>query len=272
MSLTRKQIASARSFLFVPGDRPDRFAKAASSGADVIIIDLEDAVAGADKARARACAAEWLEAGNLAAVRINPPGTPWFEQDLDAVTSHGCPVMVPKAEAVPALADIGRRAEGKCPLIPLVETALGVERAAEVCATAGAVRVALGNVDLASELGIAHDDHTALVHARSKLVFASAATNLAPPVDGVTTSITDTAALDGDVAHARRLGFSGKLCIHPRQVEPVASGFAPTEAERKWARAVVDAGDSVTQIDGQMIDKPLLERARRILATADDRP
>lgn len=269
MSLSRKQIAIARSFLFVPGDRPDRFAKASASGAGVVILDLEDAVAGENKGQARAHVKEWLAAGNDAAVRINPPGTPWFEADLAAVIRLGCPVVVPKAESVPALSDIGRWVARKCVLIPLVETALGVERASEVCATAGTVRVALGNADLASELGIAHDDHTALLHARSKLVFASAAANLAPPLDGVTTSISDTAVLEADVAHARRLGFTGKLCIHPAQVASVESGFAPTEAEHDWAQRVVEAGDSVTQINGQMIDKPLLERARRILATKD---
>lgn len=271
MSLSREQIATARSFLFVPGDRPDRFAKAASSGADVVIVDLEDAVAGEDKSRARAHVEEWLGAGRDVAVRINPPGTPWFESDLAAVTAHSCPVVVPKAESVPALSDIGRQVAGKCELIPLVESALGVARASEVCATAGTVRVAFGNVDLASELGIAHDDRTALIHARSRIVFASAAANLAPPVDGVTTSVADAGALDADVAHARRLGFTGKLCIHPRQVAAVVSGFAPTEADQAWANQVVAAGESVTQINGQMIDKPLLERARRILAACRDR-
>ena len=268
MTLSRERIASARSFLFVPGHRPDRFAKAAGSGADVVIIDLEDAVAGEDKDRARGAAAGWLEQGNDAVVRINPPGTPWFEQDLAAAVRYGCPIMVPKADAVGLLTDIGRRTEGRCALIPLVETAAGVEHATEVCATAGTVRMAFGNVDLASELGIAQDDRAALSYARSKLVFASAAANLAPPIDGVTISIGDTAALEGDIAHARRLGFAGKLCVHPSQVGVVSDGFAPSESEQEWARAVVDAGDSVAQVNGQMIDKPLLERARRILAAA----
>ncbi|QUH03661.1 CoA ester lyase [Saccharopolyspora erythraea] len=266
MSLAPERVAAARSFLFVPGHRPDRFAKAAASGAGVVIIDLEDAVAPADKDRARGYAAEWLARGGDCAVRINPPGTAWFEEDLATALRHGCPVVVPKAEAGPALYDIGRRTRG---LIPLVETASGVERAAELCATAGTVRVALGNVDLAGELGVAPGDHAALAYARSKLVFASSAANLAPPIDGVTIAIDDTAALEDDVAHACRLGFGGKLCVHPSQVPVVSDGFAPSESEREWARAVVGAGDSVTRIGGQMIDKPVLERARRILAACN---
>lgn len=265
MTLTRQQIACARSFLFVPGDRPDRFAKAAASGADVVILDLEDAVAGEDKDCARGYAAEWLQQGNDAAVRINPPGTPWFEGDLATAVHHGCPIVLPKADAVPVLADIGRRTEGRCHLIPLVETAAAVERATEVCATAGAVRVAFGNVDLATQLGTAPDDHAALAYARSRLVSASAAAGLYPPIDGVTTAIGDRQTLHADVAHAHRLGFTGKLCVHPNQLPTVAEGFAPSESEQQWARAVLDLGDSVTQFNRQMIDKPVLARARRIL-------
>ncbi|MGW2331827.1 HpcH/HpaI aldolase/citrate lyase family protein [Streptomyces sp. NPDC001700] len=260
------RIATARNPLFVPGDRPDRFDKAVSSGADLVIIDLEDAVAAQDKDRARDEASAWLGRGNRAVVRINPPGTPWAEADLGTAAAHGCPVMVPKAEDAAVLADLAARAEGRCALIPLIETALGVERAHALCATPGAVRAAFGNVDLAGQLGVAPDDHTALAYARSRLVLASAATGLGPPLDGVTTAIRDTDTLTADIAHARRLGFTGKLCVHPAQLRPVADGFAPSDAEVRWARAVLDAGDSVTTVDGLMVDKPVLERARRILA------
>lgn len=266
MSLTPERISSARSFLFVPGDRPDRFAKAEASGADVVILDLEDAVSGEDKDRARGCVEEWLAQGNDAVVRINPPATPWFEDDLATAVRLGRPIMIPKADTAALLADLARRVDGRCGLIPLIETALGVERAAEVCATAGAIRVAFGNADLASELGVSQDDHAALAYGRSKLVFASAAAGLAPPIDGVTISIDDVAGLKADVAHARRLGFAGKLCIHPNQVPLVGDGFAPSESELEWARSVVGATGSVARINGQMIDKPVLERARRLLA------
>lgn len=272
MSGASRYISSARSWLFVPGHRPDRFAKAATCGADLVIIDLEDAVAVEDKAEARASAAAWLAQGNDAVVRINPPKTPWFQSDLEAAVRHGCPVMLPKAEDPAVLTDIAARVAGRCELIPLIETAAGVERAWEVCATVGVARVAFGNVDLAGQLGVAWDDHDALTYARSRLVFASAAAGIGSPVDGVTTAVKDPGTLRADITHARRLGFTGKLCIHPGQVEAVGRGFAPSQDELEWARTVVTAGNSVTTVDGQMVDRPVLDRARRLLERADDSP
>ncbi|MBZ3906371.1 HpcH/HpaI aldolase/citrate lyase family protein [Streptomyces griseiscabiei] len=265
------RIAAARTLLFVPGHRPDRFDKATASGAGLVIVDLEDAVAPDDKDRARDNADTWLTLGNRAVVRVNPPGSAWFEADLSRAADHGCPIMVPKAEDPAVLAEIAARTAGRCPLIPLVETALGIERAREVCAVPGVVRAAFGNVDLATQLGVAHDDHLALTHARSRLVLASAATpGVHPPLDGVTTAVRDADALDTDVAHARRLGFTGKLCVHPAQVGPVADGFTPTAGELRWARGVLDAGDSVTTVDGRMVDRPVLEHARGVLARAGE--
>ncbi|MFF9505248.1 HpcH/HpaI aldolase/citrate lyase family protein [Streptomyces sp. NPDC014656] len=266
LPLSAGRLTMARSFLFVPGDRPDRFDKAVATDADAVILDLEDAVAAPDKERARELVAAWLGAGNGAVVRINAPGTPWSDDDLAMAAGLGAPVMVPKSEDPAVLADLACRTAGKSALIPLVETAIGVERAPEVCVTAGAVRIALGNVDLAGQLGVAHDDRAALAYARARLVSASAAAGLCAPVDGVTTSVKDLALLAEDVAHARRLGFAAKLCIHPGQVPVVAKGFAPTEDERAWARSVLTAGESVTVVDGHMVDKPVLDRARRILA------
>ncbi|MFE7278521.1 HpcH/HpaI aldolase/citrate lyase family protein [Streptomyces sp. NPDC057623] len=268
MTLLHDQVAAATSWLFVPGHRPDRFDKAASAGADLVIIDLEDAVAAEDKDRAREHAAAWLALGNQAVVRINAPGTRWSEADLSTAAEHGCPVMVPKAEDPAVLAEVTARTAGRCALVALVETALGVERAREVCATPGLARAAFGNVDLSAQLGIAHDDRTALAYSRSRLVLASAAAGIAPPIDGVTTAVRDRDLLTADIAHARRLGFTGKLCIHPYQLPYVNTGFAPTDDELRWARTVVAAGDSVTTVDGEMIDRPVLERARRLLASA----
>jgi len=269
MSTGTRPLESARSLLFVPGSRPDRFAKAAASGADLVIIDLEDAVAPQDKEEARENAAAWLARGNAAVVRINAPGTPWHDADLSAAAAALAPVMVPKAEDAAVFSDLARRA-ADCPLIPLIETATGVERAAEICAVPGTVRAAFGNVDLAGQLGVAPDDHIALGYARSRLVSASAAAGIAAPIDGVTTAIRDADALAADLAHARRLGFTAKLCVHPGQVEQVGVAFAPTEEERRWARAVLDAQQSLAVVDGQMVDRPVIERARRILATDGD--
>lgn len=266
MSPTRDHIAAARTLLFVPGSRPDRFDKAAASGADLVIVDLEDAVAGPDKDRARDHVAAWLARGNRPIMRINAPGTPWSEADLMLAAQYAVPIMVPKAEDPAVLADLTSR----CPLVPLIETALGVERAHQVCSAPGVVRAAFGNVDLSAQLGTAPDDHTALAYARSRLVIASAAAAIASPIDGVTTAVKDPDTLRTDITHARRLGFTGKLCIHPSQLPHVAAGFTPTPEELRWAQRVLEAGEAVTTIDGQMIDKPVLDRARRVLVAAGD--
>lgn len=272
---TQLKLAAARTMLFVPGSRPDRFDKAAGAAAGAVILDLEDAVAPDDKERARNHVADWLRHGGPngeetadggdfapAVVRINPPGTPWHDADLETVAACGAAVMLPKAGDPEVL----RRAGGGCALIPLLETAAGVERAGELCAVEGVVRAAFGSVDLAAQLGVAHDDLLALTHARSRLVLASAAAGIAPPLDGVTTHLSESGALVEEIQHARRLGFGGKMCIHPAQLPTVDEGFAPSEEELDWARTVAGAADGVAVVDGRMIDKPLRERAARLLA------
>jgi citrate lyase subunit beta/citryl-CoA lyase len=254
---------TATTYLFVPGDRPDRFAKAEASGADAVILDLEDAVSVAGKEAARAAVGEWLATGKtgnraVAMVRINAPGTPWFTADAELVAAYGVPVVVPKAEQPGTLA-------GFREVVALVETALGVERAAELAAVPSVRRLAFGAIDLAAQLGVAPEDPQPFAYARSRLVIASAAAGLAPPVDGVTTDLRDDDRLLADVRYARRMGFGGKLCVHLKQIATVRAGFAPTEAELEWARRVLTAGDSVSTVDGQMIDRPVLERARRML-------
>lgn len=248
---------AATTFLFVPGDRPERFEKAVAGGADVVILDLEDAVAPAAKDSARASVAEWLRS-HRALVRINAPGTPWFDADAALVAARGVPVVVPKAETPGVLAGFGE-------VVALVETAAGVERAGELAAVPSVTRLALGTIDLAAELGVDPDDREPFAYARSRLVIASAAAGLAPPVDGVTANVADDAGLEADVRYARRLGFGGKLCIHPRQVPVARAAFAATEAEREWARRVVATGAGVSVVDGRMVDEPVRARARRIL-------
>jgi citrate lyase subunit beta / citryl-CoA lyase len=269
MSLSAQALVAARNLLFVPGNRPDRYGKAASSGADGVIVDLEDAVAAESKDTARDALAAWLAQGGQAVVRVNAPGTPWFDADLAVAVRYDAPVMLPKAEDPELLAGVAGRIGGRCPLLPLIETATGVENAAALCRIEKVVRAAFGNVDLSVELGVDPADQLALTYARSRIVCASAAAGIAPPLDGVTTDITGTEPLAGDIAHARRLGFTGKLCIHPRQLEPVRAGFTPSPAHQSWARRILEAGSaSVTVVDGQMVDRPMLERARRILDAA----
>lgn len=262
----------ARSFLFVPGSRPDRFDKAAACGADVVVLDLEDAVPADDKHAARAGVVAWLTGerrprGVLAAVRVNAADTPWHEADIAALLGTDASVMLAKAEAGPGLRALGRSGR---PVVALIETAVGVLDAREIAATPGVVRLAFGSFDLAAELGIDPVDAEALQAARSALVLTSAAAGLPGPIDGVRAAVEDQEGLATETERARRLGFTGKLCIHPRQIDTVDRLLGPTEIEISWASGILAAvpADGVSLIDGQMVDKPVIDRARRIAAAA----
>ncbi|MFJ8813654.1 HpcH/HpaI aldolase/citrate lyase family protein [Amycolatopsis thermoflava] len=261
------RIASARTILFVPGDRPDRFGKAATSGADGIVLDLEDAVAPSRKDEARENVRQWRAAGGPGLVRVNDATSPWYEDDVAALKDGPCSVLLPKATGPTQVQDlIDRLPEGSC-VIPTLETAAGVLEARAICAAPGVVRVAFGNGDLAQELGVDHGDLLALAHARSAVVLASAAAGIAPPLDGVTIAIRDEQKLVEDTRHAARLGFTGRMCIHPAQISVIHEVLAPTEEARAWARAVLDSATdgASTDVHGNMIDKPIIERARRVL-------
>lgn len=263
---------TARSLLFVPGDRPDRFAKAAATGAGAVILDLEDAVAPAAKEAARAAVLAWLAEGHSAVVRVNAAGTPWHTADVDALRGSSVTVMLPKAESAAEVAEVTSRLGSGAQVVALIETARGVRDADDVCGAPGVVRAAIGNVDLAAELGVDPASHAALAYARGRLVAASAAAGLSAPIDGVTTALDSPEVLAADLTHARELGFGGKLCIHPRQVEPVDRGLAPSDADLVWARRVLEAtgtagaATGVSVLDGKMIDPPVVRRAERLLA------
>ncbi|MEV7554514.1 CoA ester lyase [Amycolatopsis sp. NPDC089917] len=261
-------LANAKTFLFVPGHRPDRFAKAEACGADVVILDLEDAVAPEQKETAREHVRTWLAEGHQAVVRVNAAGTPWYHEDVASV-GQALAVMAPKAEDPAELDALATRLPG-VPILPLVETAAGIAGAVAICGADAVVRPAFGSVDLAAQLGVDHRSHEALRYARSALVLAAAAAGRAAPIDGVTTALDDEAALTADLDHARTLGFTGKLCVHPRQVAVADRALSPSESEIAWARSVLAlAGDgSVAVADGQMVDRPVELRARAILDRA----
>ncbi|WP_078293271.1 CoA ester lyase [Mycobacterium sp. D16R24] len=266
MNGLRRRLGWARSLLFVPGDRPERYAKAAGSGADAIVIDLEDAVAPHAKDVAREAAKGWLAAGEYAIVRVNGSDTQWYAEDIALVAAYGCPVMLPKARGSSHISTVSAQLPPGTELIALIETAAGVLAAPEICATAGVARVAFGSIDLAAELGISPEAHESLAYARSALVMSAAAARQAPPLDGVTTALNDEALLVSDAARAARWGFGGKLCIHPRQVSAVNLQFTPSSEDLAWARRVTAATDSgASVIAGQMIDRPVIERAVRML-------
>jgi citrate lyase subunit beta/citryl-CoA lyase len=262
-----------RSYLFVPADRPERYAKALASGADAVVVDLEDAVAPAAKEGARAALADWLAHGAgqpivRVIVRINAADTPWFADDLAVARSpRVAAVMLPKAERRDDLARIAH----EC-LLPLIETAAGVDALREVARAPRVQRLVFGSIDLQADLGIAGDDQELLLF-RSQLVLHSRLAGIAPPVDGVCTAIDDAAVLEAQTLRARRLGFGAKLCIHPRQVDAVNRGFTPSAEELAWARRVIAAagaaGGSAVAVDGRMVDKPVLLRARALMQQAE---
>jgi len=261
-------LKTARTLLFAPGDRPERFAKASASGAGLVVLDLEDAVAPAAKAAAREHVRSWLADGNPCAVRVNGLGTDWHEDDLAVVADHACAVVVPKAESPETLSQVARQMGTG--VLALIETAAGVLGARGIAAAPGVERLALGTYDLGAEMGVSPDDPDAMAWARGALVLASAAAGIAPPVDGVTGDVEDEERLTYEVRRAARLGFTGKLCIHPRQVGVVEALLRPTEEELRWARSVMRAvteaaGPAVVLVDGKMVDKPVVDRARRML-------
>jgi len=262
---------ASRSYLFVPGNQPDRFEKAHSSGADAIIVDLEDAVSQGDKEEARRAVACWLSPERPAYVRINGFSTDWYEEDLKAVDKPGLVgVMLPKSESPEQLKRVAAGLSDGIEVIVLVETALGVWEVRSLAEMPRVTRLAFGSVDFQLDSGIKGEGE--LGYARSRLVLASRIAGLLPPLDGVTTAIEDADLLASDVARAVRQGFGGKLCVHPRQIEPVNAGFMPTQQEIRWAERVLEAMQTskagVFRIDGELIDQPVIKRARGIVALA----
>jgi citrate lyase subunit beta/citryl-CoA lyase len=255
-----------RSLLFVPGDRPDRFQKAIASDADGVVLDLEDAVAPSDKERARSLVADFCRTPRSRVyVRINAIDTPYFDQDLTSL--RGAPiagVLLPKAESIEA---VERAGETGLPVLPLVETAAGFVRCESIGRVRGVQRLVFGHVDFQQDLRITEAGNE-LLFFRSAIVLYSRVCGLAAPLDGVTTAVDDSVRITADAEAARRLGFGGKLCIHPRQVSFVHQAFTPKASERAWAERVLQAvGEGgVGTIDGELVDRPMVLRARSILA------
>ena len=260
-----------RSYLFVPGNRPDRYEKALATRAHAVIVDLEDAVAPAEKDGARASLAHWLSPERRVLVRVNAPASEWFVDDLAACASDAVDgIVLPKAESAE---DVERvvAACGERPVFPLVETARGVWNALAVARAPGVRSLMFGSLDFQADLGSTDDD---LLYARSRLVLASRVAGIEPPVEGVTQAIGDRDLVRRDCQRARRLGFGGKLCIHPSQVDVVNESFAPGADDLDWARRVVDAfaiaGGNAALLDGKMIDRPVLLKAQAILAEDEE--
>ena len=265
-------VGTARTLLFVPGTTPARFDKAARSAADVVILDLEDAVPEKEKSAARDAVAAWLRDGGRAAVRVNGTTTAHYDRDIAALAGLAglLAVVVPKADSPDALSALHERLGPGVEIVPLVETAAGLLRVGELARTGGVSRLAFGHLDFAVDIDADTGDE-AMLMARSALVVASRAAGLPGPVDGVTTVLDDPAAARDDARRARRLGLTGKLCIHPHQVEVVNAAMNPTEEQVAWARRVLQSGtEGAARLHGQMIDAPVIAKAQAIVSRVDE--
>jgi citrate lyase subunit beta/citryl-CoA lyase len=260
-------VSHLRSFLFVPGSRPDRFDKALRSAAGQVILDLEDAVAPAEKDAARQNVAQWRDRTG-AVVRLNGAETPHFEADIGLVRNSGVSrVMLPKA--TPAVVARFRQLVGRdCEIIALVETVEGFFGLKELARSGQISCFAFGNLDFGIDAGITETGRQ-LDPVRLQIVLESRLAGLPAPIDGVTTSWDDEAAFTREVQYAKALGFGAKLCIHPAQVKLANEAFRPTAEEVNWARRVMKATAGghagAVALDGKMIDAPVIRRAQTIL-------
>jgi len=284
-----------RSLLFVPGGEPHKVERARETGADTLLFDLEDSVRPEAKAQARAHVAATLRAGGFGsaepAVRVNPPGTPFFEEDLAAVVRNGgATVMVPKAESPEQLAAVdhalerlerervgGGRGGERVRILALVETPAGIVHASALCGPAPRVEaLCFGHADFSLQMGLPEADASRGIayHARCTLVLAARASGVVP-IDSVYLAVKDDEAFRRDAELGRNLGFEGKLCIHPRQVEIANAIYTPSAERVAYATRVVEAweraqadGQGVFTVDGKMVDAPLVAAQQRVLDLA----
>jgi citrate lyase subunit beta/citryl-CoA lyase len=266
-----------RTYLFVPGNRPDRFGKALASGADAVVLDLEDAVAADAKDTAREAVLAWAAQASpadrtRAVVRTNDLGSPHAARDLAALAEAGLTAaMLPKTESADDVATL-RSAAPHVAVLALVESARGVAAADEIAGATGVVRLVFGTLDYALDLDLDLDDVSdGLSYAAGRLAVASRCAGITTPVAGVTPQLGDEPRLLADLAWSRRHGFGAKLCIHPAQVAAIHTALTPTTQTVERARRVLEADASspgAAQLDGRMIDRPVVLAARRILARA----
>ncbi|MBA5237211.1 HpcH/HpaI aldolase/citrate lyase family protein [Pectobacterium aroidearum] len=283
----------AKTYLFVPGNAPHRFQHAVSCGADAVIFDLEDAVHPDEKNQARENIIQWdkkdtpvSEINCKRYIRLNKFDSVAFREDIEflnklnnkeklrnnAKSRHKIvtwEIVLPKIESAEMLNDaremINRNRLDNVNIIAIIETARGLHNAEEICA-AGVERVAFGSLDFSLDI---HCDQSlyALLYARSRIVLASRLADLPPPIDCVNPDFTHHDRVLADALHARSLGFSAKLCIHPSQIDAVQQAFATDRSKLDWAKQVLKAAEHsyAFQINGEMVDLPVIEQARQLL-------
>jgi citrate lyase subunit beta/citryl-CoA lyase len=258
-----------RSWLFAPGHSEKLLRQVFEAGADVVLLDLEDAVPPDMKDRAREMVAATV-AHRPCWVRVNRAGTDICERDLEAVAGAVSGLRVPKVESAADVAWVAQRAPG-VQLDCTIESARGVLAAFEIALAPACALLSYGGLDLAADIGSQGGDHETLF-ARSYLVVAARAARKPPPSDGVHPMLYDDDGLRTEAQAARRLGFFGKSAIHPRQVPIINEVFAPTPEEMEWARQVLWAfeasgGAATKTAGGEFVDRPAAERARQILGS-----
>jgi citrate lyase subunit beta / citryl-CoA lyase len=280
----------SRSFLFCPGNHPRKVTKVFEAGADAVILDLEDAVAVAEKAATRSPVVAALGGPRACRgyVRVNGLDTGFTFGDLEAVVAPGVDgIVLPKVESATDLAKLDwLMAEleakrgldvGAIDLMPILETGPGIANARAICAAGGRLRrVSFGAGDYARDMGLDWTpDEAEFAHARAEIVLASRIAGLEPPVDTVWVDLSDAGGLAASAARVKAMGFQGKLCIHPSQIEPVHRVFTPSAEQVARAARIIAAfeeaeaeGSASIQVDGQFVDYPIVARARRVLALA----
>ncbi|MFL1454045.1 HpcH/HpaI aldolase/citrate lyase family protein [Marinobacter sp. GN3S48] len=264
-----------KTMLFVPATRPERIEKALASDAGAVIVDLEDAVPPDSKEVARESLENFLihHNGPGIYVRINGRGTDCFEGDVALCARHDkvIGIMLPKAESAEDIAAVAHT--GK-PVIPLIESARGLLALSVIAATPAVERLSYGGLDLSDDLGIEGNTDGAeriLDQCRYQILVCSRAAGLLPPIDTVFPVFDDEQAVTARARRARNMGFAGMLCIHPRQIAAVQSGFAPDAQQVEWANKVMEAaksGGGAFKVDGQMVDAPVIAMAKTILERA----
>ena len=259
--------------LYVPANRPDRFAKAVAAGPDLVVFDLEDAVPVDDKAGARGWAVAWIAANahGPVEVRVNAPGTPWIEDDLAAVAAvPSVRIRLPKVESAADVRVVLEQVPS-ARITALIESPLGLEKAFEIAtADRRVVAVALGEADLSSALGV--DGPAGLAWARGRLVSASRAAGLGAPMMSVFPRVNDDEGLRASCLEGRALGFVGRTAIHPRQLATIVECFTPTAGQLAEAEALLAAvekagvaeGGVIVLPDGRMVDPAMVGRAREV--------
>ena len=278
MNLPHSPLSDACSFLFVPATQPERYGKALASGADGVIIDLEDAVGLDDKAKARELLKNtWssisVEEKKRVIIRCNAPGSSFYAADLvlakELQVRH---LMIPKTESPDHINGAAEELKNTA-FIPMIETPLGLHHLNEIASAEQVLRLALGNLDMQVEMGISCDDNeTEIDTARFMLVLASKLAQIAPPLDGVTPSTDDEPRIFAHAQKAKRFGFGAKLCIHPKQIPIIKRAFSPTVEEISWAKRVIAADNAsngqAVKVDGKMVDRPVVMLDHRIFRLA----